>query len=182
MRRWQMTEVEGSRSFDVTSDALWAVVADPARLADWVPTMWRAEPAGAEEVHLEGESHGHRYSVDSLLRIDKDHRSLHWGAEGDKGYCGWLQLADLPSGSEVRIHISVPGDGLTSSAEAAVAEIQQGLEETFDRLAGLIRTLPRVPDRMRAPSRLPAGLVTPAAAMPIRRSGRGRAPSSWTRE
>lgn len=104
-----MTEVEGSRSFDVTSDALWAVVADPARLADWVPTMWRAEPAGAEEVHLEGESHGHRYSVDSQLRIDEDHRSLHWGAEGDKGYCGWLQLADLPSGSEVRIHISVPG-------------------------------------------------------------------------
>ena len=145
-----MTEVEGSRSFDVTSDALWAVVADPARPADWVPTMWRAEPAGAEEVHLEGESHGHRYSVDSQLRIDEDHRSLHWGAEGDKGYCGWLQLADLPSGSEVRIHISVPGDGLTSSAEAAVAEIQQGLEETFDRLAGLIRTLPRVPDRMRA--------------------------------
>jgi len=137
-----MIEVEGSRSFDVTSDALWAVVADPARLATWVPTMWRAEPAGTEEVHLEGESHGHRYSLDSQLRIDQDHRSLHWGAEGDEGYRGWLQLAGLPSGSEVRIHISVPGDGLTSPAEAAVAEIQQGLEETFDRLAGLIRTLP----------------------------------------
>jgi uncharacterized protein YndB with AHSA1/START domain len=157
-----MIEVEGSRSFDVTSDVLWAVVADPARLANWVPTMWRAEPAGTEEVHLEGESHGHRYSLDSQLRIDQDHRSLHWGAEGDQGYRGWLQLAGLPSGSEVRIHISVPGDGLTSPAEAAVAEIQQGLEETFDRLAGLIRTLPASRNGL-GPYRLATG---PAAQRP----------------
>ena len=176
-----MTEVEGSRSFDVTSSALWAVVADPARLADWVPTMLRAEPAGTDEVHLEGESHGHRYSVDSQLRIDEDHRSLHWGAEGDKGYCGWLQLADLPSGSEVRIHISVPGDGLTSSAEAAVAEIQQGLEENLRPAGWPDQDLTPRPRSDEGPSRLAAGPVTPAAAMPIRRSGRGRAPSSWTR-
>ena len=38
-----MAEIEGSRSFGITSDALWAVVADPARLADWVPTMRRAQ-------------------------------------------------------------------------------------------------------------------------------------------
>ena len=41
-----MAEIEGSRSFGVTGDALWAVVADPARLADWVPTMRRAQPSG----------------------------------------------------------------------------------------------------------------------------------------
>lgn len=39
-----MVDVDGSRSFDVTADALWAVVADPARLSDWVPTMRVAEP------------------------------------------------------------------------------------------------------------------------------------------
>ncbi len=50
-----MAEVEGARDFGVTGDALWAVVADPARLADWVPTMRRAEPAGGAGVHLEGD-------------------------------------------------------------------------------------------------------------------------------
>ena len=41
-----MAEIDGSREFEVTADALWAVVADPARLADWVPTMRLAQPSG----------------------------------------------------------------------------------------------------------------------------------------
>jgi hypothetical protein len=135
-----MAEVEGSRSFDITGDALWAVVADPARLADWVPTMRLAEPSGKEEVHLEGESHGHRYSLDSLLRIDEGDRSLHWGAEGDEGYRGWLRIEDRPSGADVHIHVAVPDDRLGPSADVAAEEIRRGIEEAFDRLAGLTVT------------------------------------------
>jgi Polyketide cyclase / dehydrase and lipid transport len=133
-----MAEVEGSRGFGISGDALWAVVADPARLADWVPTMRLAEPAGEAEVHLEGESHGHPYSLDSMLRVDRDGRRLHWGATGEEGYRGWLQVADRPPGSEARIHVAVPDDRLGSSADAATAEIRRGMEEAFDRLAGLI--------------------------------------------
>jgi hypothetical protein len=133
-----MAEVSGSRSFDITGNALWAVVADPARLAEWVPTMWRAEPSGAAEVHVEGESHGHRYSLDSQLRIDEGDRSLHWGAEEDDGYRGWLRVEDRPSGSEVHIHVTVPDGRLGPSPGAAAEEIQQGMEETFDRLGSLI--------------------------------------------
>ena len=135
-----MAEVEGSRSFDVTGDALWAVVADPARLADWVPTMRVAEPAGGAEVHLEGESHGHPYSLDSTLRMDQGDRRLYWGAAADEGYRGWLQVAGRPSGSEVRIHVAVPDDRLGPSVDAAAAELRRGLEEAFDRLASLIGT------------------------------------------
>jgi uncharacterized protein YndB with AHSA1/START domain len=137
MKGRQMAEVEGAREFGMTGDRLWALVADPARLADWVPTMRRAEPAGKEEVHLEGESHGHPYSLDSELRVDEDRRSLHWGAEAHDSYRGWLQVADLPSGSEVRMHVSVPDDRLGLSAAAAAAELHRGLEEAFDRLARL---------------------------------------------
>ena len=133
-----MAEVSGSRSFDITGNALWAVVADPARLADWVPTMRRAEPSGAAEVHVEGESHGHPYSLDSQLRINEGDRSLHWGAEEDEGYRGWLRVEDRPSGSEVHIHVTVPDGRLGPSPGAAVEEIQRGMEETFDRLASMI--------------------------------------------
>ena len=133
-----MAEVSGSRSFDITGNALWAVVADPARLADWVPTMRRAEPSGAAEVHVEGESHGHPYSLDSQLRIDEGDRSLNWGAAEDEGYRGWLRVEDRPSGSEVHIHVSVPDARLGPSPGAAAEEIQRGMEETFDRLASII--------------------------------------------
>jgi uncharacterized protein YndB with AHSA1/START domain len=133
-----MAEIDGSREFEVTADALWAVVADPARLAEWVPTMRLAQPSGTGEVHVEGESHGHQYSLDSLLRIDQGERRLHWGAEADDGYRGSLRVVARPSGSEVQLHVAVPDERLGPSPDRAAAEIRRGIDETFDRLAGLI--------------------------------------------
>ena len=133
-----MVEVDGSRSFGVTGDTVWGIVADPGRLADWVPTMRLARPSGHDEVHLEGESHGHRSSLDSSLRIDEDDRRLHWGAAGDEGYRGWLRVEDQPPGSMVHIHVFIPDDRIGPSADTAAAEIRQGVEDAFDRLAGLI--------------------------------------------
>ena len=133
-----MAEIEGSRDFGVSGDALWAVVSDPSRLADWVPTMRQARPAGHAEVHLEGESHGHPYSLDSTLRVEAGDRRLHWGSDADDGYSGWLQVLGRPPGSEVRLHVAVPDGRLGPSADAAAAEIRRGIEEAFDRLASLI--------------------------------------------
>jgi hypothetical protein len=135
-----MAEIDGSRAFEISADALWAVVADPARLADWVPTMRRAQPSGKEEVHVEGESHGHRYSLDSTLRIDEGDRRLDWGAEEDYGYRGSLRAAERPSGSEVHLHVAVPDDRLGPSPDSAASEIRRGMEEAFDRLTGLTTT------------------------------------------
>jgi uncharacterized protein YndB with AHSA1/START domain len=135
-----MAEIDGSRAFDVTADALWVVVADPARLADWVPTMRLAQPSGTEEVHVEGESHGHPYSLDSLLRTDESDRRLDWGAEGDDGYRGSLRITERPSGSEVHLHVTIPDDRLGPSPDHAAAEIRRGMDEAFDRLASLIVT------------------------------------------
>jgi hypothetical protein len=133
-----MAEIDGSREFEVTADALWAVVADPARLADWVPTMRLAQPSGNDEVHVEGESHGHQYSLDSLLRVDQAARQLHWGAERDDGYRGSLRVVARPSGSEVQLRVAVPDERLGPSPDHAAAEIRRGIDEAFDRLAGLI--------------------------------------------
>ena len=135
-----MAEIEGSRTFDASAEDVWAVVADPARLASWVPTMRLAQPAGGSEVHVEGESHGHRYSLDSPLRIDESGRRLQWGTEGDDGYRGSLQVTERPPGSEVHLHVAVPDDRLSPSPDSAAAEIRRGMEEAFDRLAGLIAT------------------------------------------
>jgi uncharacterized protein YndB with AHSA1/START domain len=135
-----MAEIHGSREFDVTADAVWVVVADPARLAEWVPTMRLAQPEGKEEVHVEGESHGHPYSLDSLLRIDESDRRLEWGAEDDDGYRGSLRVEGRPPGSEVHLHVTIPDDRLGPYLDSAVAEIRRGVEETFDRLSALTAT------------------------------------------
>jgi uncharacterized protein YndB with AHSA1/START domain len=131
-----MVDVDGSRHFDVAADALWTMVADPARFPDWVPTMRRAEPTGSEEVHLEGESHGHRYSLNSELRIDENEHRLHWGTPDDEGYHGSLHVESQPPGSELHIHVTVPDGHVPTSGD--VAELREGLDETFDRLALLL--------------------------------------------
>jgi hypothetical protein len=102
--------------------------------------MRRAQPSGAAEVHLEGESYGHPYSLDSSLRIDEGDRRLHWGAPADEGYSGWLQVVDRAPGSEVHLHVVVPDDRLGPSPDAAATEIRRGMEEAFDRLADLTVT------------------------------------------
>ena len=133
-----MAGFDGSRAFEITADALWAVVADPARLASWVPTMRLAQPSAGREVHVEGESHGHRYSLDTQLRIDESERRLHWGAEGQDGYRGSLHVSERPPGSEVHLHVAIPDDRLGPSPDSAAVEIGRGIEEAFDRLAELI--------------------------------------------
>jgi uncharacterized protein YndB with AHSA1/START domain len=135
-----MAQIDGSREFGQTADAVWAVVADPARLADWVPTMRLAQLAGQDEVHLEGESHGHPYSLDSLLRVSESDRRLEWGAEDGNGYRGSLRVAERPPGSEVYLHVAIPDDRLGPSPDRAADELSRGVEETFDRLAGLLES------------------------------------------
>jgi hypothetical protein len=39
-------------------------------LAEWVPTTYLAQRADAEDVDLEGESHGHPYTVTSPFHAD----------------------------------------------------------------------------------------------------------------
>jgi hypothetical protein len=46
-------------------------------------------------------------------------------------------VLDRSPGSEVRLHIAVPDDRLGLSPDTAAAEIRRGIEDAFDRLAGL---------------------------------------------
>jgi carbon monoxide dehydrogenase subunit G len=57
--------VAGSRRLEVSGEAVWAIVADPRRLPEWLPTVVAAHVTAEGEdldsrVKLEGESHGHR--------------------------------------------------------------------------------------------------------------------------
>ena len=132
-----MIDIEASRRFDQPAERVWSLVSDPERLAEWVPTAAQARPAGQQRVHLQGESHGHTYDLEARLMADPSTRRLEWtGTSGS--YRGWLQVVAADDGSYLEMHIAIPEDRLPASADQ-VAEIRHGIDETFDRLASLLR-------------------------------------------
>jgi uncharacterized protein YndB with AHSA1/START domain len=129
-----MPDFEQSREIDAAPDAVWSLVSDPDRLADWVPTTTASRPEGADAVHLQGESHGHDYDIRSGFVADSAARRLSWDSPRLSGYRGVLQVADHAGGSRVTVQVSIP-DALAREDE----EITRGLRETLDRIARLAK-------------------------------------------
>ncbi len=134
-------DFDGFRDLKVSAGSVWAVVADPERLPEWLPTVASAHVPGAGgegSVELEGESHGHTYALTSMWRTDDGARRLEWaGARGD-AYRGSLRVLDRAGGSSaVEVHVTVPDDRVASSPDAETV-IRQGIEEALDRLSALV--------------------------------------------
>jgi len=108
----------------VSTEAVWAIVADPRRLPEWLATVaashltTRGEGQNAS-VEPEGESHGHRYSLTSLWGEDQDVHELEWGNSSSGGYRGSLRGQDAATGSsEIHVNLSVPDERVASWPEA----------------------------------------------------------------
>jgi len=130
-----MGDFEQSRDIGAAPDAVWRLVSDPNRLADWVPTTTTASrPAGGDAVELQGESHGHDYDTRSGFVTDDAAKRLSWDSPRLSGYRGTLVVADHAEGSRVTVRVTIPDD-----LARADEEINRGLRETLDRIAGLAR-------------------------------------------
>jgi uncharacterized protein YndB with AHSA1/START domain len=129
-----MPDFEQSREIDAAPEAVWRLVSDPDRLADWVPTTTASRPEGEDAVHLQGESHGHDYDLRSGFVADAAARRLSWDSPRLRGYRGALQVAGHAGGSQVTVQVTVP-DALPRGDE----EITRGLRETLDRIARLTK-------------------------------------------
>ena len=127
-----MADFEQSQEIDAAPDAVWRLVSDPDRLADWVPTTTASRPEGEDAVHLRGESHGHDYDLRSGFVADAAARRLSWDSPRLSGYRGTLQVAGHTDGSHVTVQVTIP-DVLARED----AEINRGLRETLDRIARL---------------------------------------------
>jgi uncharacterized protein YndB with AHSA1/START domain len=127
-----MTDFEMSREIDVAPQAVWALVSDPDRLADWVPTTTASHPAGHDAVQLQGESHGHDYDLRGGFAADADAHRLVWDSPRQSGYHGSLTVAGHEAGSRVTVEVTIPNIPAT-----AHDEIMRGLAETIDRISRL---------------------------------------------
>lgn len=130
-----MADFEQSREINVAPGAVWALVSDPDRLAEWVPTAAASRPAGHDAVQLQGESHGHDYDLRGGFIADDDARRLVWDSPRESGYRGALTVADHDAGSRVTVQVTIP-----DIPAAAHEEIMRGLRETLDRIGHLAQT------------------------------------------
>ena len=130
-----MPDFEQSREIDAAPEAVWRLVSDPRRLADWVPTTTASRPAGDEAVQLRGESHGHDYDTRGGFVTDDDQRCLSWDSPRLSGYQGALTVAGHGVGSVVTVRVTIPG-----FPDEADEEITRGIRETLDRIGRLART------------------------------------------
>ena len=129
-----MPDFEQSQDIGAVPEAVWRLVSDPSRLADWVPTTTASRPAGEDEVELRGESHGHDYDTRGGFVADDNARRLSWDSPRRSGYHGTLMVADREGGSRVTVWVSIP-----DAPAQAEEEIMRGLRETLDRIADLTR-------------------------------------------
>jgi uncharacterized protein YndB with AHSA1/START domain len=127
-----MPDFEQTQEIDAAPDAVWRLVSDPARLADWVPTTTASRPAGEDAVQLQGESHGHDYDTRGGFVADEAARRLSWDSPRLSGYRGTLLVAGHAGGSRVTVQVTIP-DALARADE----EITRGLRDTLDRIARL---------------------------------------------
>ena len=127
-----MGNFEQSRDIGAAPEAVWRLVSDPNRLADWVPTATASRAAGGDAVRLQGESHGHDYDTRGGFVADDAAKRLSWDSPRLSGYRGTLVVAEHAGGSRVTVRVTVP-DALARADE----EIERGLRETLDRIAHL---------------------------------------------
>ena len=129
-----MPDFEQSRDVGAAPEAVWRLVSDPNRLADWVPTATASHRAGGDAVQLQGESHGHDYDTRGGFVADDAAMRLSWDSPRLSGYRGTLVVADHAGGSRVTVQVTIP-----DVPARADEEIVRGLRETLDRIAGLAR-------------------------------------------
>jgi uncharacterized protein YndB with AHSA1/START domain len=129
-----MPDFEQSQDIGAAADAVWRLVSDPNRLADWVPTTTASRPAGEDAVRLQGESHGHDYDTSGGFVTDDAAMRLSWDSPRHSGYGGVLVVAEHDGGSRVTVRVTIP-----DAPARADEEITRGLRETLDRIASLAR-------------------------------------------
>lgn len=131
-----MSEHEVSRVVQALPAEVFGVVADVARLPEWLPTVEHASTLPDGEVRVDGDAGGGEYESEGFWRPSADQLRVEWSTpsrDGEPGaYAGWLQVADSGAGaSEVTVHLSfLTGDG--------PPQVDDGLARSLDALADLV--------------------------------------------
>ena len=130
-----MSEHEASRTVQAPRDSVFALVADPARLPEWLPTVQQATASltgdGTEVVDVEGDAGGGHYEDRGYWRPEAVQLRVEWGKP--PAYSGWLQVAESTGGGcEVTAHLSFTDESVRPD------DVESGLAQALEALADLV--------------------------------------------
>lgn len=142
-----MAEIEAERRIDAGADEVFALVADPSRLPEWLPTVSSAQRSGPGTVDVEGTAHGRSYDDSGFWRAQPDQLRVEWGEPSRGGepsqYAGWLQVAHSDRGDgeacSVTVHLSFLGGRGDDHVGPPADEAQVALDTALRQLGELVQ-------------------------------------------
>jgi hypothetical protein len=112
-----MREYEQTQTIDALADEAFAWLSDVSNLPKYLPPVVGASIEGpaAEDnpgrrvratLEYPGEGGG-KFDAEGYLAVDENRKRMEWGAEVERDYSGWLEVAEGADGeSQVTVHLN----------------------------------------------------------------------------
>jgi uncharacterized protein YndB with AHSA1/START domain len=84
-------------------DRVFAALADPESLAQFVPQLTSIRQGDGDRVEVEARYEGRTQSGEAYFRASEDERKVEWGSEA--GYHGWMQVIADGDGSMLTLSL-----------------------------------------------------------------------------
>jgi uncharacterized membrane protein len=128
-----MADFSSTTTVDASPDDLFAFLSDIGNLPRYFARMTSAESTGGNAVHTTAElPDGSQVEGEAWFEVDRDAQHISWGAEGSSEYHGYLDVRPAEHGATVEVHLH------TTRVEAGDHQVQNGVDETLDRIKTLV--------------------------------------------
>ena len=126
-----MLEYERTAKVNAGPEDAFRFLADPKNLPKYVASMSLARPEQGDHLRVAAEVQGRHEEGDAHFVADSDRRRMEWGAEGQSGYRGSIDVSGSDGGSAVhiRLHVEHAHDE---------REINRALDETVSNIERLL--------------------------------------------
>lgn len=120
-------EHEHTQHIAAEPDQVFAVLADPARLPEFVPQMTGAHAEG-DRVVVDARYEGHSQHGEAWFRPDPQRRRVEWGSRSSP-YRGWMQVDPDGGGSRLTLFLATArGDAPDSEVMGTLDAIRRLVE------------------------------------------------------
>jgi carbon monoxide dehydrogenase subunit G len=85
-------------------DRVFAAIADPENLPQYVPQLTSVQRGDGEMLTIEARYAGHTQHGEAWFRADPAQRRIEWGAPGGT-YHGWIQISPEAEGSRLTLFL-----------------------------------------------------------------------------
>ena len=109
-----MKEYEQTQTIEASPDEVFAWLSNVGNLSEYLPPVVGASIEGTSaegtpgqriRATLEYPGGGGTFDAEGYLAVDEGRRRMEWGAEVERDYSGWLEVAEGAGGSQVTVHL-----------------------------------------------------------------------------